>query len=191
MATREKLVRDARAVPQPAVRKLPEDPRKRDELLRAVGRQRGAIPLKAGRVAAIVGHSATSESRIRSGERMSPLGRAALAVYEAAVEEARPLEAADAPAVTAAYAEIIIRTVAMIPELQKLTTDELYRELRTEIVRVETRANSLCNDLEADFLLTGDLTPERLHGLLDGHTQQGASSARIAAILQILAERQD
>lgn len=191
MATREKLVHEARSVPQEATRNLTErDPRKRDQLLRSVGRQRAAIPLKASRVAEIVGHSEAQESRIRSGSRMSATGVAAAAVYEAARREARPLEAADAPGCTAAYIEIILRTVAMIPELEKLSTADLYRELRQEIVRVETRANSLCNDLEADFLLTGDLPADRLHRMLDGHTQQGASSARISAILQILAERQ-
>jgi hypothetical protein len=166
-------------------------PVKRDEVLRAAGRQRAAIPLKAQRVAAVVGIERSVESRIRSGRRNSPLGAASLAVYESATKEARPLEATGAPGVTGAYVEIILRTIAMLPELEKLSTADLYAELRKEIVRVETRANSLCNDLEADFLLTGALPADRLHGLLDGHTQQGASSARISAILQILAERQD
>lgn len=161
------------------------DPRRRDLLLDAVGRQRSAIPMKASRVAAAVGHSEGQESRIRNGQRMSPMGRAAIAVHEAVVAEGCPLERAGE---VSAYVEVILRTVAMIPELDKLTTPALHQELRDEIARTETRANSTCNNLEGPYLADGPRALD-IHAMLDAHTTQAAASTRIAAILQILAQR--
>lgn len=149
-------------------------------IAKAVGEARGSIPLKAGRVADIVGHSATQETRIRQGERMSATGRAAVAIYEAVMVEACPIEAAGQ---CSAIIEFTLRTIAMWPELERLSKPEWLAELRDEIARRETRANGKCNDLDAAFL-AGD-APD-LSAMLERHTEQGTASIRIAAILQLL-----
>lgn len=159
----------------------------RDRVLVAVGNARRSVPLKAGRVAEIMGTSDGHESKIRSGERLSPSGRAALAVYEAALTEACPMEAAGQ---CSAFIEFTLRSIAMWPELEKLSSEELHAELRKEIVRRETQANSLCNQLEVSYLDTGKLPAKLREAMLEAHAQQGTSSIRIEAILQIIGQRE-
>lgn len=165
-------------------RKLVKAERTKVRVLEAVGDSRDAVPLKASRFAAVLGHSESHESRIRSGQRMSPQGRAALAVYEAALEEGLPLERAG---YSAAFIEVTLRAIAMWPELEKLSTTQLYDELRREVAAVETRANGVCNDMDADCLAG---LPFDVGAMLDAHTQQAVSSTRITAILQVLAQRE-
>lgn len=164
------------------------DPITRDMLLRAVGSAREMMPLKAARVAAVLGTSPGHESKVRSGQRSSPMSRAAIALYEAVRAEACPLEQAG---VASAYVEVTLRAVAMWPELEKLSDDELLLELKREIVRVETRANSACNEAEAEYLMGGKLGGEGIRALMEGHTKQGAASIRITAICQVLMQREE
>lgn len=159
-------------------------PRQRDAILEAVGQQRTAVGPKAEAVARALDHSRSHESRIRSGDRLSPTGRAALAAYAAAVEEGIPLQRAG---YDAALIEVTIRSIAMWPELEKLTTEQLREELRREIVRRETRANGVCNELEAAFLGEDNLDTG---AMLEAHTQQATASTRIAAIAQVIAQRE-
>lgn len=149
----------------------------------AVGFARQSVPLKAERFAAVVGHSKSHESRIRSGDKLSATGRAAVAIYEAVKIEACPIEAAG---YCAAIIEVTLRSIAMWPELEKLTTEELRAELKREVARRETRANGLCNDLDSAFLADEKM---ELAAMLDAHTQQATASTRIAAILQLLIQR--
>lgn len=171
-------------IPQQATRKLAEaDPRARDRIVSAVGAARKTLPLKASRVAAQSGHSESQESRIRNGQRMNETARAAIACYLAAEKEATGDEQ---EGVTDAMVEVVIRTVSMWPKLERLSTDELHNELRREIARFETRANSVCNDIDAQYLENGTLDPD---AMATAHTRQAMSSTRIAAINQILSGR--
>lgn len=183
------MIRTANMLPVAApvthrsTRNLAEQERLKDATLVAVGQARGVVPLKASRFAVVVGHSESHESRIRAGQRLSATGRAALAAYEAAEEEGVRLEEAG---YCAAYIEVTIRSIAMWPSLEKLTTEELHTELKQEIARVETRANGICNDLDSEYLAGGAAD---IDAMLDAHTQQATASTRIAAILQVLAQR--
>ena len=158
------------------------DPRKRDEILVATGQGWSVIGLKASAAAGVFGWSETQESRIRSGQRSSAASYAAEAVYLAA-QDARHAEAAG---YSSAHIEVTLKSIAMWPELEKLTTEELHRELRRTIAAKETRANGECNNLEADYL---DDDRVDLAAMRDAHTRQAAASERIVAITQVLTAR--
>lgn len=160
------------------------DPRTRDRILTAVGRAWSANGLKASAAAKAFGWSESQESRIRSGQRASAASHAAEAVYLAA-QDARRLEAAG---FSSAHIEVLIKVVAMWPELDRLSTEELYQELRDTIRYQETRANGECNNLEADYIYGGHLNAS---ALLHAYTLQAAATERAVAILQLIESRKE
>lgn len=159
------------------------DPRTRDELWEAAGEGYGAIRVKGSVAASALGVDARTWSKRKAGQRSSPLSRACEATYEAALEERALGEAG----IVAAYVDATLKSVAMWPALQALTTPELDA-LLNETYRRET-------EIQGELDLLQMKRAQRLRVCVETErrlwTEQAALSERAMAILDILEERPD
>lgn len=157
------------------------DPRTRDELREAAGEGYDLIPVKGAVAARLAGVAEGTWHKQRAGQRASKLSRACEAVYEAALE-AQSFEEAG---YSAAYADATLKSVAMRPVLEKLTTPELDA-LLSDTYRRETEIQGQLDVLQmrrAQGLPVGVETERRLWA------EQAALSERAMCILDLLEDR--
>lgn len=165
-------------------RKLAERaPQTRDRLWQVAGIGYDAIPGKDARKARAVEVADRTWSKREAGERSSPLSRACEAVYCAA-EEARSLEEAG---LVSAFIDATLKSIAMWPALQKLTTPELVA-LKRATYQAETEIQGRLDVMQMKRSLGQrvDVAEERA-----AWTEQAALSERMMALLDLLAERPD
>lgn len=146
----------------------------RDKVRRAAGATYDAMPFSGKKMADALGVHHTAVTHRKQGRRSTALSRFC--------EEAYKLERAG---ISAAYLIATVQAVAMWPELERLSTSELESLLK-QTLRDETRANSRCNDLDAEVLAGEPVDPEVLRA---EHLRQAAKSERVVAIMDILMER--
>lgn len=180
-----KIAAEPKGRERKATRTLAEsDPRTRDRLKRAAASGYDAVPAKGLAVARVLGVAEQTWHKRKAGERGSPLSHACEATYVAACE-GRTLEDAG---IVSAMIDATLKSVAMWPVLQELTTTELCELLEAtydeetviqgqlDVMQGRRRAGKQRVNLEEERALW---------------TRQAMLSERCMAILDLLAERPD
>lgn len=185
MATQTKVQRDGiKGTHEPARNGAEEvSPVERDRLQRVAGASWRTVEGKRERIADALEVDPSQVTRRKDGMHPSRLSRACEAVYVAALES-RKLEEAG---IVSAFVDATLKSVAMRPTLEHLTTPELVRLLEDtydEETMIEGQLNVLQRRRSAGK--TVDVNKER-----DLWTRQAAFSERAMAILDILADRPD